>query len=213
VRAAALAVLAACSAPAKPRAAVSNATSPAAHDRTEHDLRLAGDCDLTDAERFPLDQAGHETVSIVGCYIENLDSADGRIEREYTAHLVRRSTSDTRGTSIELGSWIAAPEQVESYEIDALVRAADGAVTHVLVRHGKGGLDQIPDAEIRDYLPAPDELAATAYAGTEIRVEVAPGDTRATLTVCTLAAGGTYDQELSCAEQQGASTKTITIGP
>jgi hypothetical protein len=173
-------------------------------------LAFEGTCDTDTAQRFPIDEREH--VAIVTCSqtLEEPDG-DGNKQEMISAYLVRRSSSATRGTSIELGSWTVEIEQGEYFEIDSVLRDARGRATHVLVRHGRGGLDQIPELDVRAYLPASGTFATKTYSAVKVDVEVAANGAAARIVMCRLAPGGTYDQMKTCEQQQGAIIETATV--
>jgi hypothetical protein len=198
--------VAACGAPPAKPASVAN-SAPKGDDAVDGPLQFDGDCDLGGQDRLPIND--REKISIVTCAVKSAEGSGDDARTDMTAYLVR-GPSATRGRSHELGTWTAEPEQGQSYSIDMILRRADGVATHVLIRHGTGGLDQLPEAEMLDYLPASDTFGPP-HRGLDIGIS-AHGAT-AQLVVCTLTPGGTYYQDKDCRDQQGAKLESFTIGP
>lgn len=201
---------AACTRTSAPSSNVGNRIEPTGPPRTETDLRFTGTCDTETTPRYALDEREH--ILIITCFVEaKRPDPYGDRPQSVTAYLVRRTTSEMRGTSTELGRWTRMPEQGEYYELDAGLRDARGHVTHVFVRHMRGGLDQVPEANLQIYLPDRDAFATKTYAGMDIGIEVAANGAAARIVTCRMAPGGTYHQDKTCAQQKGAIVETFTI--
>lgn len=187
---------------------VANAADKPGDTTADGPIELDGDCDLGGQDRLPIN--AREKITVVTCR-EQVEENTGSFAPDMTAWLVRGPTA-TRGRSRVLGMWKSGSESGQSFSVDTILRDRDGNATHVLIRHGTGGLDEIPDIEILDYLPARDAFGPK-HGGVDVVIAIGANGASARLVVCNLAPGGTYYQDKECRDQQGAKIESFAIGP